>query len=191
MKLKLEIETFLYGVGFLSNYILFIVIISYVSNTLEIWIFYALPLISLFYTYAAMLKNTDQGINKFILFLMMITLIFSAIGFIMYFEILKQNYDLFTNFILPILFGLYAGHYAVYRTFWISLRNVAWLPFLTIFIGSAIVLLPLIFFPESINNSLNYSFILYFTFLIGFSFAVSCFAGILCKHFKKIMKKRR
>jgi hypothetical protein len=162
-----------------------------VSNTLEIWIFYALPLISLFYTYAAMLKNTDQGINKFILFLMMITLIFSAIGFIMYFEILKQNYDLFTNFILPILFGLYAGHYAVYRTFWISLRNVAWLPFLTIFIGSAIVLLPLIFFPESINNSLNYSFILYFTFLIGFSFAVSCFAGILCKHFKKIMKKRR
>lgn len=183
-KLNLGIETFFYGIGFLSSYIALGTVLSFLmDNTIEVWVFYyyGLPLVSLFYTYATALKNTEKGVNKITLFLMLITIAFFIIGFVKDFEILKlkENYELFTFYILPILFGLYIGYYAVYRTIRISLRNVAWTPFLIILI----IGFGILFYLELIyvNGLPVHLAIFYFLF----SLIVSCLIGTICKQYQK------
>ncbi|MDR2944153.1 MAG: hypothetical protein LBU81_03595 [Methanosarcinales archaeon] len=199
-KLNMKIETFLYGIGFLSNMVLPIILLSGYSKSLStdspvgsiFSIFLnVLLLASLYYTYAAILKNKENKCGNIILFLTALALVFFIASSINNFEIIKQyfetlelNYEFFQSLAgWSIPLGLYAGHYAVYRTLWISLRNAAWASLLTI----CILILGFLFVIVYHLVFIEFHIPLLIFFLL-ISFAVSFFAGIVFKHFKKIMK---
>jgi hypothetical protein len=206
-KLNMEIETFLYGSGFLSS-IIFPQLFPGKSVNSSIFEEFYIPIIpialsfaSLFYMYAALLKNKESGSRNIILFLTALTIVFFTAWILKDFEIIKQyfeslelNFRIFQSiFLSPVLFGLCAGYYAVYRNVRISLRNVAWTPFLVMFCSIVGILLMLLFafsFPTDSSepvSEIHYAFpgVCYFMT----SFIISCLAGIICKHFKKIIEK--
>ncbi|MDR2944643.1 MAG: hypothetical protein LBU81_06155 [Methanosarcinales archaeon] len=84
-KLNMKIETFLYGIGFLSNMVLLIIFLLGYSKSLStdspegsiFSIFLnVLLLASLYYTYAAILKNKENKCGNIILFLTASALVF-------------------------------------------------------------------------------------------------------------------
>ncbi|MDR2944240.1 MAG: hypothetical protein LBU81_04055 [Methanosarcinales archaeon] len=203
----MEIETFLYGIGFLSNIAVLGFFLrnkekastyTFEENMLSLLLI-VLSFASLFYTYAALLKNKESGSRNIVLFLTAMTIVFFTAWILKDFEIIKQyfeslelNFRIFQSIVFPsVLFGLCAGYYAIYRNVRISLRNVAWTPFLVMFCSIVGILLMLLFaFPTDSSEpipEIYYAFpgVCYFMS----SFIISCLAGIICKHFKKIIEK--
>jgi hypothetical protein len=133
---NLDADVFLYGFGFISSFIP-IFLLSYILVALDkpidfslYWLFFVIPLVSLFYSYAALPKNNEKKISTIALFLIAFTAVF-FIFLIMKDEMFQQ---FFLVFILPIFFGLYVGYYAIYRTVRLSSRSLAWTPILMLFI---------------------------------------------------------
>jgi hypothetical protein len=213
-KLNMEIDTFFYGIGFLSNIVSFAVSLDVLMNLAnmpgsEKLLLSRLLIVSLFaslfYTYAAALKKNEKGSGKITLFLLTITIVLAVALLIkdfeffkQYFETLELNYRIFQTVITPpILFGLYAGYFAVYKTLRISLRNAAWASFLTVFIAVFGALLMAIFAITKGDFDVQYAPLgvyeeppeIYYAFpgvfYFAISFIISYIAGAVCKQLKK------
>ena len=102
--------------------------------TLYMWIFYIIPAVLFFYSYAILSKNNEVN-NKIALYLILTAVI--AFAFEIIFEI-KKDFNIFslTPFacFLLIFFGSYMGYcvadYALHRKIQLSFRKFAWVPFL-------------------------------------------------------------
>ncbi|MDR2944154.1 MAG: hypothetical protein LBU81_03600 [Methanosarcinales archaeon] len=194
-KLDMEIETFLYGIGFLSNIALLYFFTGengklsahafeeYILSLFLIILLFAL----LYYTYAAVLKIDERKGVKFILFLLVITIFFCIVGMVKTFEIFKLEETRILA-LLQCSIGLYAGHCAVYKTPRISLRNIAWTSFLTLFIFTVISLISILSFLSILFmrafDTLPIAAAVIFTY-IPVSFVISYLIGTVCKRCQK------
>ncbi|MDR2944355.1 MAG: hypothetical protein LBU81_04635 [Methanosarcinales archaeon] len=193
-KLSIGVETFLYSIGFLSNVISYTVIYSILNRTgipasgkFFSFLLIALLFVSLFYAYAAVLKTNEKGNRKIALFLMMIAIVFFVILTIKDFEILnlKENYEFFIFAVLPVLYGLYIGHYTVYTTTKISLCSATWAPFLLIVLLIFVNLLASAILYPSPPEIMHNDYVITVILFLLISFIFSCLAGAICKHFQK------
>ncbi|MCL2141997.1 MAG: hypothetical protein FWH46_03870, partial [Methanimicrococcus sp.] len=147
-KYQLETDTFLYGVGFTSIWftflLLLLIMIIQVFNLIVsesrfqtdslhyiFFAFHIIPITSLFYSYAALLKNNEKRIDRTTLYLTAITAVLFVLGIVICFLIMTPI-RLF-EYILLSFFGLYICYsliyYAIYKKkFQLTLRKLAWIP---------------------------------------------------------------
>jgi len=136
-KYNFEINVFLYGVGFTSCCVAFLGLTEGILNDLfrigieeNLWSFYLLPFISLYYSYVTLLYKRKNEINRDTLYLMAITAISFAVLII--FEIIECWIPYVGIF--PSLFGLYLVYCLIHKKSILNLQAFTWSPFLPLWI---------------------------------------------------------
>jgi len=186
-KCKLGRNVFLYGVGFTASFITALLVISYdplhgFSLPPYIWAFYVIPVLSLFYLFALLPKNNEKAVRVIALCLIVAAILFLTFGVMLNSEIFNQLE--FLMFILPIPFGLYAGHCVIYRKLSINPRNLAWtFPSLLLAWGIGNV-----FMIISGYNYTDPSNAIDFIYFFIISVIVSCLIGVAHKYLTKKKK---
>jgi large-conductance mechanosensitive channel len=194
-------DVFLYSVGFASVPVILLFAFYAISAgfgepidvPMYMWNFYVIPLISLFYSYAAWSKKIEKDSNRF-------ALVLFGISGVSFFIIGIIKIELFAPLIflaisMPFMIGFFAGYFVTYKT-WPNLRLIAWAPTMIIISIGVMIL-----FSMLTNMLIGYgigpipavgaTFFLITTaisFLIGpflIPFLIVCLIGIVHKRFIK------
>jgi len=193
-------DVFLYGIGFTSASVTLLIAASAIDIlhglliSPYVWAFYAIPLVSLFYSCSILPKINEKGMKEIILCLVIIAVVFLIIGIIKDFEALKETgyYNLLPIFLL-IIFGLYMGYYAIYRTIRLSPRNLAWAPVLILFSCIMILVFAIgivqIGYTVSLPESATVAIVAALAVIVIPPFTISCLISGTLKYLTK--KKRK
>jgi hypothetical protein len=130
-KYNFEMNVLLYGVGFTSCSVMFVILIlgmlhGPLREDFNLWLLYIFPFTFLYYSYAALLRNIEKKVNRITLCLMVIALIFFAALIII--EIMKYGIPFAGILLSP--FGLYFAYCLIRKKCVLSLRVFAWSSFL-------------------------------------------------------------
>ncbi|MDR2944027.1 MAG: hypothetical protein LBU81_02935 [Methanosarcinales archaeon] len=142
-KYHFEMKNLFYSVGFAScNLLLFISIQAFweriynlqaddtIWETYAMFTLSALTLTLFYYSYASLLQNNKNEHNQKTLFLTVMTAL--SFGFLLFFEIMKYQAPLFSASFF--IYGLYFVCCLIFTKARVSLRGLAWTPFLPAFI---------------------------------------------------------
>ena len=131
-KYNFEINVFLYSVGFTSCcaallcFTQGILSIFRVGSETNLWPYYLLPFIFLYYSYATLLQNDGKEISR-------VTLCLAATAFIPFaaliiFEVIECWIPWMGIF--PSLFGLYLAYCLIHKKGLLNLQRFTWSPFI-------------------------------------------------------------
>jgi hypothetical protein len=136
-KYNFEMSVLLYGVGFTSCCVIFVLLILGVlhggplKEYFNLWLLYIFPFTFLYYSYATLLQNNEKDINKNILYLTAATILSFAVLIII--EIMIYGPPVVGALLLP--FGLYFAYCLIRKKGVLSLQAFAWSPFLPAFVA--------------------------------------------------------
>jgi len=136
-KYNFETNVFLYGIGFTSCFVTFLLLtlgilyypfdgLMRVSSAENLWYFYILPLTLLYYSYATLLQNKEKRVTGVTLCLTALTVISFAVLII--YEQMKYGVPYIG--LLPTVFALYLAYCLIRKKGILNLQRFTWSPFI-------------------------------------------------------------